>query len=185
MTRKTKFSLLIALGLLLNGCGNDEMAQKQIEELQTRLLSLEQEVKDLKANSAEQNLIKNNKEALDYLKPKVDQMQTDLQKLIQGLASSQVKSNTPVKTTQPITTSTDLKNAEKAIQENPQNLSLEHKKMIAMVRSYITAYPMAQIPELLNNKKAFHPDDGSAWDNQKLIRFIEVYKIPRGVKPSP
>jgi len=172
MTNCIKITTALGIILCLTGCGKDEEAQQQISELQDRLLSLEKDLANLKKV---EKVSKDNSEYLSYLKPRIKQSENDVQKLIKGLAS--INPSKSIQTSQPFQTSSQLKSTEKAIQNS--ELSLEHKKSIALIKAYLRTKPISAIPEILNSRQSLHPDDNSSWDVQKLTRFIELYKIPK------
>jgi peptidoglycan hydrolase CwlO-like protein len=176
---KIILGLAFTSALFFSGCGGEDPKIKQISELQERVIKIEKDILGIKTQLTE---IKNNSDGIQYLTPKVQRLQTDLQKVIKGISSGQSK---VVNTTQSFDTPQALKQAQDQIAAQSPNLSMEHQKMVALIRSYLTTTPMKDIPQKLNDSKRLHPDDASKWDHQKLIRFIELYKIPKEVKPTP
>ena len=170
--RFNKKFLLLGLLLNLTGCGKDEQSAKQISELQERLLKLESELESIKKIKA---VVKYNQDSNKYLAPKVKRLQTDLQKVIKSLASGESKFMNPNQTKGQSPEIT----AKNMLTTQVGNLSNEHKKLIALIRSYLPSTQIKNIPQKLNEREFFHPDDKSKWDRQKLIRFIETYSIPR------
>lgn len=178
-TIKSSSLSLFAAGLLLSGCGGEDPKTKQISELQERVIQLEKELNEIKTQTA---AIKNNREGIQYLTPKVQRLQSDLQKLIKSISKGESKA---VHTTQSFETPEALKQAQEKIAAQTPNLGMEHQKMVALIRSYLKTTPFKDIPQKLNDSNRLHPDDGSEWNTQKLVRFIELYKIPKEVKPAP
>lgn len=170
-------SVSVLTTLALVGCGGEDPKAKQISELQERVIQMEKQIGDLQSKLS---AVKNNSESIQYLNPKVQRMHSDLQKIVKSISTGQAKI---VNTTKSFETPEQLKQAEEQIASQP--LSVEHQKMVALIRSYLTTTPMKEIPQKLNATSRFHPDDGSKWDDQKLTRFIELYKIPKEVKPAP
>ena len=168
---------LVAM-LSVMGCGAEHETEIKISELQSKVLQLNVELKELKkSHQAELDALKNQgvggqvMAEVQSLKAKVVQLESKIPDLkdISPMAAQQMQYRTR-----------DQMRAEANQQSFMKREGMMEQRAVGIVRSLMRTHPITEIADFLNAKKILDPND-RPWTTERVKVLIQEHKLERTV----
>jgi hypothetical protein len=167
------------------GCGSDQESKIQINELQTKIMKMESEMKEIqKTHQMEMDLVKSQapnaklQREVSLLRSELTQMKT----LMAG--KDRLNEISPEAARQMQFKSRDQMRAEANRQSSLKREGFEERRAVAMVRSLLRTHKVEDIASFMNGKRVMDPN-GRPWTTERVTALMKEHRLTRGSDMLP